>query len=293
MHRRFDPAKAGSGRKRREDAMADIYAIRSLEPEPILVRTLREGILHLELNNPPANALSMAMMEELQGALDAAKDDKSVRVIVIGARGKLFSAGHDLKEMTGHRVDPDRGRGFFETTMQTCARLMQSIVHHPRPVIAAVDGIATAAGCQLVASCDLAIASDRARFGVNGIDVGLFCSTPMVALTRKIARKHAMEMLVTGEIIDASTAKDFGLVNRVVPSEYLEQTVMKFATTIAAKSPSAVRIGKEAFYKQAEMGLADAYDYTARVMVENMLFRDAEEGIAAFIEKRKPEWTGE
>jgi enoyl-CoA hydratase/carnithine racemase len=273
--------------------MADIYAIRSHEPEPILVRTLKDGILHLELNNPPANALSMAMMEALQSALDEAETERAVRVVVIGARGKLFSAGHDLKEMTGHRTDPDRGRAFFDTTMQACSRLMQSVVRHPKPVIAAIDGTATAAGCQLVASCDLAIASDRASFGVNGIDVGLFCSTPMVALSRKISRKHAMEMLLTGEIVDAPTAREFGLVNRVVPSEYLNQTVMKFAETIAAKSSSALRIGKEAFYRQAEMGLADAYGYTAGVMVENMLFHDAEEGIAAFIEKRKPEWTDE
>lgn len=273
--------------------MADIYAIRSLEPEPMLIRSLKDGILHLELNNPPANALSMAMVEALQAALDEAGNDGDVRVIVIGARGKLFSGGHDLKEMQGHRTDPDRGKGFFDTTMQTCARLMQSVVRHPKPVIAAVDGIATAAGCQLVASCDLAIASEKARFGVNGIDVGLFCSTPAVALSRKVGRKQAMEMLLTAELIDAATAKDFGLVNRVVPPEYLDQTVMKFAGVIAGKSPSAVRIGKEAFYRQAEMGLGDAYDYTARVMTENMLFRDAEEGIDAFIEKRKPEWTNE
>lgn len=273
--------------------MADIYAIRPVEPESLVVRASKDGVLKLDLNNPPANTLSMAMMGELQAALDEAGRDPTVRVIVIGARGKVFSAGHDLKEMQGHRRDADRGRGFFDQTMQTCARLMQSIVRHPRPVIAAVSGIATAAGCQLVASCDLAIASDTARFGVNGIDVGLFCSTPGVALARKVPRKAAMEMLLTGEIIDAQTARGFGLVNRVVPPEYLDQTAMKFAATIAAKSPSAVRIGKEAFYRQAEMGLGDAYDYAAGIMTENMLFHDAEEGIDAFIGKRKPEWRGE
>src|SRR5690606_21144589 len=163
----------------------------------------------------------------------------------------------------------------------------------PQPVIAAVDGIATAAGCQIVASCDLAIATDRSRFGVNGIDVGLFCTTPAVALSRKVKPKHAMEMLLTGEMIDAATAREFGLVNRVVPPEYLGQIVGKYADTIAAKSPTAVRMGKEAFYRQAEMGLADAYDYAAGVMVENMLARDAVEGIDAFIGKRKPQWSGE
>lgn len=273
--------------------MADIYAIRPREPEPILARSLDGGGLRLDLNSPPANTLSMALMRALQEALDAAGEDRTVRVIVIGARGKVFSAGHDLKEMQGHRTDPDRGKAFFDETMRTCARLMQSIVHHPRPVIAAVGGIATAAGSQLVASCDLAIASETARFGVNGIDVGLFCSTPAVALSRKVQRKAAIEMLLTGEIIDAATARSFGLVNRVVPPEYLDQTVTKFAEVIAAKSPAAVRIGKEAFYAQAEMGLEDAYDYAAGVMTANMLFHDAEEGIDAFIGKRKPVWTGE
>ena len=195
--------------------------------------------------------------------------------------------------MNARRTDADRGKAFFEETFAVCSRLMQSIVRHPKPVIAEVDGIATAAGCQLVASCDLAIASDQATFGVNGINVGLFCTTPGVALVRGLKPKHAMEMLLTGEMIDASTAKDFGLVNRVVPREYLTQIVMKYAQTIASKSPLTLKIGKEAFYRQAEMGLADAYDYASRVMVENMLARDAEEGIGAFIDKRKPEWTGE
>jgi enoyl-CoA hydratase/carnithine racemase len=251
------------------------------------------GILRLSLANPPANVLSVDVMEALQAALDRAAEDDRVRVVVLEASGKVFSAGHDLKEMTAHRNDPDRGKGFFEHTFATCSRLMQSVVQHPKPVIAAVDGIATAAGCQLVASCDLAVASDRARFGVNGIDVGLFCSTPAVALSRKVARKHAAEMLLTGEMIDAQTALEYGLVNRVVPHEELRQTVGKIAQTIAAKSPLAVRLGKKAFYAQAEMGLAEAYDHTARVMVENMLGDDAEEGIGAFIEKRKPEWKGE
>jgi enoyl-CoA hydratase/carnithine racemase len=185
--------------------------------------------------------------------------------------------------MTAHRTDPDGGKAFFEETFATCSRLMQSIIALPKPVIAQVDGIATAAGCQLVATCDLAIASDQATFGVNGIDVGLFCTTPGVALARGLKPKHAMEML-TGEMVEAGTAREFGLVNRVVPREYLTQVVNKYAQTIAAKSPSALKVGKEAFYEQAQMGLAEAYDYASRVMVENMLARDVKEGIGAFIE---------
>ena len=253
-----------------------------------LVRADRQGsILRLALDNPPANALSVAVMEALQSKLDAARND-GVRVIVITAAGKLFSAGHDLKEMTAHRTDADRGEAFFERTFALCSRLMQSIVEHPLPVIAEVDGIATAAGCQLVASCDLAIASDRSRFGVNGIDVGLFCTTPAVALTRNVTRKRAMAMLLTGEMIDAATALDFGLVNRAVPSEALTDVVSGIANTIAAKSPLAVKLGKQAVRAQAGLDLSNAYESASRVMVENMLTADAEEGIAAFFEKRQP-----
>ncbi|MGN6849080.1 MAG: enoyl-CoA hydratase [Sphingomicrobium sp.] len=251
------------------------------------------GVLRLTLNNPPANALSIAVLEALQAELDAARDDSAVRVIVIAAAGKLFSAGHDLKEMTAHRSDADRGKAFFERTFALCSRLMQSIVEHPKPVIAEVDGIATAAGCQLVASCDLAVASERSRFGVNGIDVGLFCSTPAVALTRNIAVKRAMEMLLTGEMIDAVTALEFGLVNRVVASERLTDAVNEIAATIAAKSPVAVKLGKKAVREQAALCLADAYECASRVMVENMLAADAEEGINAFFEKREPSWREE
>ena len=248
-------------------------------------------ILRLTLQNPPANALSAELMQALQEALDDAADDDSVRVIVIAASGKLFSAGHDLKQMTAHRTDGDRGKAYFEQVFGICSRLMQSIVNHPKPVIAEVDGLATAAGCQLVASCDLAIASDRARFGVNGIDVGLFCTTPAVALTRVVSRKRAAELLLTGEMIDATTAKEIGLVNRVVGHEDLAATVDEVAATIAAKSPAAVRMGKAALARQAGMTLADAYDHASSVMVENMLATDAEEGISAFLEKRPPSWT--
>ena len=259
-----------------------------------LVGAERQGpVLRLTLQNPPANVLSIQVMESLQTELDAVRDDEVVRVIVLAAAGKLFSAGHDLKEMASHRLDQDRGKDFFKHTFAVCSRLMQSIVSFPKPVIAEIDGIATAAGCQLVASCDLAVASDQSRFGVNGIDVGLFCTAPAVALTRDISLKRAMEMLLTGEMIDAATACEFGLVNRVVPRESLTEVVGEYARTIAAKAPAAVKFGKEAVYKQAGMGLAEAYDYTCRVMVENMLAADAEEGIGAFLEKRQPKWRRE
>ena len=255
-----------------------------------LINAERRGaVLRLTLDNRPANALSIAAMEALQAALDAVQDDVTVRVIIIAAAGKLFSAGHDLKEMTAHRADADRGKAFFEHTFALCSRLMQSIAEHPRPVIAEVDGIATAAGCQLVASCDLAVASDRSRFGVNGIDVGLFCSTPAVALTRNISRKRAMEMLLTGEMIDAATALEFGLVNRVVPQAALTETVNDLAANIARKSPLAVKLGKQAVRVQVGLNLAEAYDCASRTMVENMLAADAAEGISAFFEKRQPE----
>ena len=258
-----------------------------------IIGATREGaILRLTLQNPPANALSIAVMDALHAQLDAAHEGDNVRVIVIAAAGKLFSAGHDLKEMTAHRADADRGRDFFEHTFARCSRLMQSLVDHPKPIIAEVDGIATAAGCQLVASCDLAIASDRSRFGVNGIDVGLFCSTPAVALTRNVSLKRAMEMLLTGEMIDAAAALEFGLVNRVVPADVLTKTASEVAATIAAKSALAVKIGKLAVRKQAGMGLSDAYQCASAAMVENMLAADAEEGISAFLEKRDAQWRG-
>lgn len=250
----------------------------------------RDGpVLRLTLNNPPANALSLEVMQSLIEALEEIA--ASTRVIIIAASGKLFSAGHDLKQMTARRTDEDRGKAYFEQTFAACSRLMQSIVEHPKPVIAEVDGIATAAGCQLVASCDLAIASDRSKFGVNGIDVGLFCSTPAVALTRSIAPKRAMEMLLTGKMIDAATALEFGLVNRVAASRDLTETVNDLAYSIAAKSPLALKLGKQAVRAQAGLELAQAYESASRAMVENMLASDAEEGIGAFFEKREPRWA--
>lgn len=250
-------------------------------------------VLRLTLQNPPANVLSVEVMQSLQAELDAAGGDRAVRVIVLAAAGKLFSAGHDLKELTSHRTDADGGKAFFEHTFALCARLMQSIVGHPKPVIAQVNGTATAAGCQMVASCNLAVASDRARFGANGIDVGLFCVTPAVALTRNVSLKRSMEMLLTGEMIDAATALEFGLVNRVVPGESLSNAIKELAATIAAKSPMAVKLGKRAVYEQAGLALADAYECASRAMVENMLTDDAEEGISAFLERRQPTWRGE
>lgn len=274
--------------------MADIMPLRRETPAGPVIATLDDGVLWLTLANPPANALSMATMTALQSVIDRAAGDQAVRVVVIAAApGKVYSGGHDLKEMTSHRTDPDNGRAFFEQTFATCSRLMLSITNLPKPVIAAVDGIATAAGCQLVATCDLAVATDRATFGVNGIDVGLFCSTPMVALSRRIGQRPAMEMLMTGEMIDAQTARSLGLVNRVVPPEYLEQAAAKMARTLAAKSPTALKLGKAAFYAQADLGLADAYAHTSRVIVDNMLAGDAREGIGAFIDKRKPEFRGD
>ena len=274
--------------------MAEVVSFKkdgASEPIGALVTAdLADGILRLTLNNPPANVLSISLMETLSAELDRAGADRQVRVVIIAAAGKLFSAGHDLKEMTAHRGDADRGRAFFERTMRLCAALMLKITHLPKPVIAEIDGLATAAGCQLVASCDLAICTDTSTFCTPGVNIGLFCSTPMVAVSRAAHRKQAMEMLLTGETIDASTAKDFGLVNRIVPKQYLAQVVSKYASVIASKSPQALKIGKEAFYRQLDMPVEEAYDFAAATMVENMLARDAEEGIGAFLGKRHPQW---
>jgi enoyl-CoA hydratase/carnithine racemase len=256
-----------------------------------LVLPARNGaVLRLTLNRASArNALSTAMMAALQSALDAAADDES-RVLVLAAEGPAFCAGHDLKEMTALRSEPDRGRAAFAAIFAQCSQLMQTIVRLPKPVIAQVQGIATAAGCQLVASCDLALASETARFATPGVNIGLFCSTPMVALSRNIARKHAMEMLLTGEMVSAAHAREIGLVNRVIARDALESETMQLAQRLAAKPRATVKIGKEAFYRQLEMGLADAYDYASRVMTENMLHAEANEGICAFVEKREPQW---
>lgn len=263
------------------------------EVDSLLAR--REGaIAVLTLNRPTQrNALSEALLDALAEAVAETSADRAVSVLVIAAAPPAFCAGHDLREMQAARKAPDRGRAMYERLFRKCSDVMLGIVNSPKPVIAAVDGIAAAAGCQLVASCDLAVAGARARFAVNGIDVGLFCSTPMVALSRNLSRKKTMEMLLTGEMMDAETAQRSGLVNRVVEEGTAFEAAMDLARKVSGKSPLVLKTGKEAFYRQLEMPLAEAYAYTGSVMVENMLFRDTEEGIAAFIEKRKPEWRGE
>jgi enoyl-CoA hydratase/carnithine racemase len=263
----------------------------AVSPELILLREDHGSVAVLTLNRPAArNSLSEAMLEALGDALTAIAHERSVRAVVLAANGPAFSAGHDLKELNAHRKDDDRGREFFKHIMGLCSGVMQQIVMLPQPVIAAVQATATAAGCQLVASCDLAVASRSARFATPGVNIGLFCSTPMVALSRNVSRKHAMEMLLTGDLIPAEEAARIGLVNHVVAPGHERAEALKLAEKIAAKSTLTVKIGKEAFYRQAEMPLAEAYKYASEVMVENMLARDAEEGISAFIEKRDPKW---
>ncbi len=258
---------------------------------PILLRETLGGIAVVTLNRPAArNSLSEAVIAHLHAALNDIGEDKNIRALVIAANGPAFSAGHDMKELTARRSDPDRGRAYFAQIMNACSAMMQAVVHLPKPVIAAVQGMATAAGCQLVASCDLAIASEAASFATPGVDIGLFCSTPMVALSRNVPRKQAMEMLLTGEPIPAATARDIGLVNHVVPVGTERDAAIALAQKVALKSAYTVKLGKTAFYRQAEMSLAEAYRYAAEVMTENMMARDAEEGIGAFIEKREPKW---
>jgi enoyl-CoA hydratase/carnithine racemase len=258
---------------------------------PILLRETVGSIAVLTLNRPSSrNSLSEAMIGELHAALDDISSDASVRAVVIAANGPAFSAGHDMKELTARRSDADRGRAYFAQMMYACSAMMQAVVNLPKPVVAAVQAIATAAGCQLVASCDLAIASEAASFATPGVDIGLFCSTPMVALSRNVPRKQAMEMLLTGEPINAATARDIGLVNRVVAAGTERDAAIELAQKVALKSAYTIKLGKAAFYRQAEMSLADAYRYAAEVMTENMMARDAEEGIGAFIEKREPKW---
>jgi enoyl-CoA hydratase/carnithine racemase len=266
-------------------------AIAVATPDSPLLRENIAGIAVLTMDRPQTrNTLTEAMLHALAEEFAAMTQDRAVRVVVLTANGPAFSGGHDLKEMTARRADPDRGRGYFQHIMQTCSHMMQQIVRLPQPVIAAVQGTATAAGCQLVASCDLAVASAAAKFGVSGINAGLFCSTPMVPLSRNVARKHAMEMLLTGDLISAQDAFRIGLVNRVVAAGSELDEALALGRKIAGKSAHAVRIGKKAFYRQLEMGLGNAYRYTAEVMVENMMARDAEKGIAAFVDKRPPQW---
>jgi enoyl-CoA hydratase/carnithine racemase len=265
------------------------------EPDGLVLQERRgDGILRLTLNDAGhRNALSRSMLAALKAALEGAHDDGAVRVIVLAANGPAFCAGHDLKEIKAARHAEDGGRAFFTELMDECAEVMQCIVDHPKPVIAEVAGMATAAGCQLVASCDLAYAGASARFATPGVHIGLFCSTPMVALSRNVENKFAMEMLLTGDPVDAERAAAIGLVNRVVPDDELTGFAAGIAEKIAAKSAMTLETGKKAFYRQREMSLAEAYAYASRVMVDNLLKHDAEEGIDAFVEKRSPRWSHE
>ncbi len=258
----------------------------------MLERRDTNGIVHLHMNAPKRfNALSDAMLAALQEQITALKTDRSAKVVILSGAGKAFCAGHDLKEMQAGRAQDDGGRAYYKDLFSRCAKVMTGLQSLPQPVIAQVHGIATAAGCQLVASCDMAIATDDTRFGVNGVNIGLFCSTPMVALSRNIPRKQAFEMLTTGKFISAAQAESFGLINRSVPAGDLEAETLKLAETVASKLGAAVAIGKEAFYEQILLPLDQAYDYTGEVMVENMLWRDTSEGITAFLEKRAPDWA--
>ncbi|MEJ2374002.1 MAG: enoyl-CoA hydratase [Pseudolabrys sp.] len=258
---------------------------------PVLKRQRDGEIAILALNRPAArNSLSEGLLAALSEAWRDIAADRSVRAVVLAAEGPAFCAGHDMKELTSRRSDVDGGRAYFKHIMSTCSVMMQQIVMLPQPVIAAVQGIATAAGCQLVASCDLAVASQAAKFATPGVDIGLFCSTPMVALSRNVPRKVAMEMLLTGDMVPADKAAQIGLVNRVVAPGEERQAALALARQIASKSSYTVKTGKEAFYRQIELGLAEAYDYASEVMTENMMAHDAEEGICAFIEKRTPTW---
>jgi enoyl-CoA hydratase/carnithine racemase len=261
------------------------------KPLPPLLPARDAGVLTITLNRPEArNALSESLMRALQLTLDEAVDDDATKVIVIAAKGPAFSAGHDLKEMSARRDDADSGLAYYRGVFEQCSHLMQTIVRHPKPVIAQVHAVATAAGCQLVASCDLAIASSEARFATPGVNIGLFCSTPMVALSRAVPRKAAMEMLLTGEAISAEEARRLGLVNRVVAPAELEKETQMLARFIASKPTETLRTGKQAFHRQLELGLSSAYGYVGEVMVQNMLHAEAIEGIDAFLDKRPPKW---
>ena len=260
--------------------------------DEILTCDVSEGVARLVMNRPgKLNALSDAMLAALTDRLTALGADPDIRVIILAGAGKAFCAGHDLKEMQAGRAALDGGAAYFNDLFARCGALMQLIPSLPQPVIAEVHGIATAAGCQLVATCDMAVAAEGTRFGVNGVNIGLFCSTPMVALTRNIGRKAAFELLTTGQFVDAARATELGLINRAVPHDRLQAETRALAQTIAGKLTAAVRIGKAAFYEQAQMDLAEAYSHTGRVMADNMLLRDTDEGITAFLEKRSPDWA--
>ena len=259
--------------------------------DSLVKQQLSNNVLHLILNDPKnQNTLSNDMISELDQKLNEASNNNDVKVIVLSSTGKIFCAGHNLKDLKSKRSDQDKGKSYFNNIFKNCSILMMNIVQNPKPIIAAIDGIATAAGCQLIASCDLAYASDRAQFATPGVNIGLFCSTPMVALSRNVNKKSAMEMLLTGDLIDSNKAQKIGLINNFFNSEELMDKVFEQAKKISSKSMKTLKIGKKAFYKQREMSLEEAYNYTSSIMTENMLEKDSEEGINAFLEKRKPIW---
>ncbi len=264
-------------------------AVTKESSESLVLRSDKDGISSLIINRPKSyNALSIDCMNALKEEIDRIGDDSSIKVVILSGSGKGFCAGHDMKEM---RANPERK--FYDLTFDTCIKMMLAIIKCPKPVIAKVHGVATAAGCQLVSTCDLALADESTKFATPGVNIGLFCSTPMVAVTRNVSRKHAMEMLLTGDFISAQRAYEIGLVNKVVPESELDSAALEFAEKIASKSPLTLKIGKEAFYKQLDKDLRSAYDYCSSVMVENMMACDAVEGIDAFLEKREPVWKGE
>jgi enoyl-CoA hydratase/carnithine racemase len=258
----------------------------------LIIEDLKDSILKITLNNPSQqNTLSLELINDLKKIIDKADKNDDVKVIILSSSGKVFSAGHNLKEIKSHREDKDQGLQFYTTLINSCSDLMINIINNSKPVIAEVSGIATAAGCQLVASCDLAYASENSKFATPGVNIGLFCSTPMVALSRVVKNKHSMEMLLTGDFIDADKAKNIGLINNYFSEDSLVSEIREMANKIANKSSQTVKIGKKAFYNQAQMKTDDAYKYASEVMIENMMNQDSDEGISAFLEKREPNWS--
>ena len=258
----------------------------------LIIEDLKDSILKITLNNPSQqNTLSLDFINDLKKIIDKADKNDDVKVIILSSSGKVFSAGHNLKEIKSHRDDKDQGLQFFTTLINSCSDLMIKIINNSKPIIAEVSGIATAAGCQLVASCDLAYASENSKFATPGVNIGLFCSTPMVALSRVVKSKHSMEMLLTGDFIDANKAKNIGLINNYFSEDSLVDEIRQMANKIANKSSQTVKIGKKAFYNQAQMKTDDAYKYASEIMIENMMNQDSDEGISAFLEKREPNWS--
>ena len=258
----------------------------------LIIEYLKDSILKITLNNPSQqNTLSLDFINDLKKIIDKADKNDEVKVIILSSSGKVFSAGHNLKEIKSHREDKDQGLQFFTTLINSCSDLMIKIINNSKPIIAEVSGIATAAGCQLVASCDLAYASENSKFATPGVNIGLFCSTPMVALSRVVKSKHSMEMLLTGDFIDANKAKNIGLINNYFSEDSLVDEIRQMANKIANKSSQTVKIGKKAFYNQAQMKTDDAYKYASEIMIENMMNQDSDEGISAFLEKREPNWS--